>query len=208
VPTEAAHWDAAYADGDEDRSWTEDEPADSLEAIAATGVPLDAPLLDVGCGSSRLAGRLLANGHTDITVLDLSAVALELARRRLGDEAEAVRWIAADLLTWRPERAYAVWHDRAVLHFFTAADDRRRYADTLCAALAPGGYAIIATFAPHGPQMCSGLPVIRSSAEEILSLLGAQFTARRMSVREHRTPSGSLQPFTWVVVQRSSDPHS
>jgi trans-aconitate methyltransferase len=199
----AAHWDAAYAEGDERRSWTQDDPADSLWAIAQTGVPLDAPVVDVGGGSSRLAGRLLAAGYGDITVLDISSVALELARTRLGDRADAVKWLAGDVLTWRPERRYALWHDRAALHFFTGPEDRRRYVGTLCAALAPGGSAIIATFAPEGPPSCSGLPVRRSAPEEILELLGEEFEPRHASTREHRTPSGSVQPFTWVIAQRA-----
>lgn len=108
-----AHWDAAYADGDNDRSWTQEWPTESLEALASTATRLDAPLIDVGGGSSCLAAALLDAGRCDITVLDLSEAALDLARRRLGGRAEMVTWLAADLLTWQPTRRYAIWHDRA-----------------------------------------------------------------------------------------------
>jgi SAM-dependent methyltransferase len=130
-----------------------------LEAIASTAPRPDAPLIDVGGGSSRLTAALLDAGHSDITVLDLSEAALDLARGRLGPRADMVTWLAADLLTWQPTRQYAIWHDRAVLHFFTDPADRSRYVDNLRAALMSGGHAIIATFAPGGPEHCSGLPV-------------------------------------------------
>ena len=157
----------------------------------------------MGGGSSRLADRLLAAGHRDLTVLDISAAALELARDRLGQRANAIEWITADVLSWRPEREYALWHDRAVLHFFTDPDDAVRYRDTLRAALAPNGHAIIATFAPDGPNRCSGLPVRRSSAEQILSLLGAGFELEHAGTRVHRTPAGVQQPFTWTTARRT-----
>ncbi|MGZ6709803.1 MAG: class I SAM-dependent methyltransferase [Solirubrobacteraceae bacterium] len=196
------HWNATYAGGDEGCSWTQAHPARSLEAIAATGAPKHAPIIDVGGGSSSLAGALLAAGYTDVTVLDISPAALRLARDRLGERAREVAWLTADVLAWRPARRYAVWHDRAVLHFFCDEPDRRAYADTLRAALVPGGHVIIATFAPDGPDRCSGLPVRRSSAGDILELLVGDFAPVRSDREDHRTPSGALQPFTWVVARR------
>lgn len=198
-----AHWDAAYADGDYDRSWTQARPTESLEALASIAPSLDAPLIDVGGGSSRLTAALLDAGHSDLTVLDLSQAALDLARRRLGPRADMVAWLAADLLTWQPTRQYAIWHDRAVLHFFTDPGERSRYVDRLRSALMSGGHAIVATFAPGGPDHCSGLPVQRSSAQEIADLLGHDFQLLRAQVHEHRTPSGAAQPFTWVIAQRA-----
>jgi trans-aconitate methyltransferase len=198
-----AHWDAAYANGDEDRSWTEERPAASLESLASITPHPDAPIIDVGGGSSRLTAALLDAGYSDITVLDFSEVALDLARRRLGPRANMVIWLSADLLTWQPGRQYAIWHDRALLHFFTDPTDRSRYVETLRSALMPGGHAIIATFSPEGPNHCSGLPVQRSSAQNIADLLGDDFQMLRAHVREHRTPSGSAQPFTWTIAQRT-----
>jgi SAM-dependent methyltransferase len=200
----AVLWDEAFAEGDDQRSWYERHPAQSLRAIEQVVPPGPAPIIDAGGGSSRLCGVLLAAGYTDVTVLDISETALELARRRLGAKAERIVWIAADLLQWRPRRRYAVWHDRAVLHFFVDVDDRSAYSQTLRAALAPGGHAIIATFAPDGPEYCSGLPVRRSSAAEILDVLGDEFTLVATSVETHTTPSGSAQPFTWVIARRRS----
>ena len=107
-----------------------------------------------------------------------------------------------DVLAWTPPRRYAVWHDRAVVHFFTRPEDRARYAATLRSAVAAGGHAIIATFAPDGPDRCSGLPVQRASAEEIGELLGDEFRVLDARIRAHRTPAGAIQPFTWVVARR------
>ena len=201
-----AHWDAAYANGDDGRSWVQERPTESLEAVAAIAPSPDAPLIDVGGGSSRLTAALLDAGHSDITVLDVSEAALGLARRRLGSRANMVTWLATDLLNWQPTRRYAIWHDRALLHFFTDAADRARYVDRLRSALRPGGHAIIATFAPGGPDHCSGLPVQRSSAQEIADLLGHDCQLLGAQVREHRTPSGSVQPFTWVIARWTGSP--
>ena len=196
------HWDAVYAGGDDHVSWSQPRPAPSLEAIAAAGLPADAPVIDVGGGSSGLAGELLAAGHRDVTVLDLSPTALALARTRLGDRADRVTWIAADVLAWTPPRRYALWHDRALLHFFTREADRAAYAGRLRAALAPGGVAVIATFSPDGPETCSGLPVRRAAGADILALLGEGFTALRETTQIHTTPGGRHQPFTWLVARR------
>lgn len=200
------HWNAAYAAGDSAASWTQAHPTRSLQAIAAVSPDSDAPIIDVGGGSSPLAAELLRAGHSDVSVLDLSGAAISLAQRRLGDQADRVRWITADLLAWQPERRYAVWHDRAVLHFFTDPADRARYAETLVDALAPGSCAIIATFAPDGPTRCSGLPVQRYCAEDILTLLGPHFSVVSVHTETHHTPSGRRQPFTWVTARRTARP--
>jgi trans-aconitate methyltransferase len=198
----AAHWDAAFAGGDEQRSWYQERPSESLRAIKRVAPDRAAAVIDIGGGSSALSGALLAAGYRDLTVLDLSTRALSLAESRLGKSAECIAWIAADVLVWRPTRRYFVWHDRAVLHFFVDPDDRWAYAQTLREALSPGGYAIIAGFAPTGPEECSGLPVHRSSADGILDLLGPGFQAVESSVQVHTTPSNSEQPFTWVTARR------
>jgi SAM-dependent methyltransferase len=198
----AAHWDAAFAGGDEQRSWYQLHPSKSLQAITRVAPDRNAAILDIGGGSSWLSGALLATGYRDLTVVDVSETALALVQSRLGKSAERITWIAADLLAWAPPRRYFVWHDRAVLHFFVDADDRRDYVQTLHEALAPGGYAIVAGFAPAGPEQCSGLPVHRSSADDILDLLGSGFSCVDSSIQVHTTPSKMKQPFTWVTARR------
>ncbi len=197
------HWQQAYEAGDDSKSWTQGSAEPSLAAIARTGVMLDGPIIDVGGGSSPLAGELLAAGHTDVTVLDIAENALDLARTRLGERGDTVHWLQADLMAWRPERQYAIWHDRAVLHFFTSSEDRSRYAQAVDAAVAPGGYAIVATFAPDGPEQCSGLPVYRSAPEETLALLGPAFSAVSVERQVHATPGGNEQAFSWLVARKA-----
>lgn len=128
----------------------------SLRLIEAAGVPATDAVIDIGGGASTLVDGLMDRGFGDITVLDLSLVGLEIARRRLADHAATVKWLVQDLLTWRPDRRYGLWHDRAVLHFLIDVEDRRRYAQRVSNAVAPGGHVIIATFAADGPRDALG----------------------------------------------------
>ena len=113
-----------------------------------------------------------------------------------------MRCVRADVLEWEPDRRYELWHDRAVFHFLIERHDRDRYRTTLTDALAPGGHVIVATFADDGPQMCSGLPVRRYSAEDLLAALGADFELVETRREVHVTPGGASQPFTWVGLRR------
>lgn len=199
----AEHWDAAYRTRTADEvSWFQAEPATSLELISRADADPDAPIVDVGGGASTLVDRLLDAGRCDVTVLDVSGEALAVSRARLGDRAGAVSWVVADLLDWTPPRRYDVWHDRAVFHFLTDPADRRRYRDALCSALAPGGVAVLATFAPDGPQQCSGLRTARYGPDELIEELGPGWEREDARREEHVTPAGVVQPFTWVVARR------
>ena len=169
----------------------------SLQLIEAMGIPPDAAVIDVGGGASGLVGRLVELGFSDLTVLDVSESALEEIRRRLGDS--LVIRLREDLLEWQPDRRYDLWHDRALFHFFVTDADRRRYLETLQAALKPGGFVILATFAPDAPERCSGLPVSRYSADDLSELLGDTFESLEIRREVHTTPRGSPQPFTWLA---------
>lgn len=198
----AHHWDAAYDRGTENVSWTQEEARVSLELIGELGVPPTAPVVDVGGGASPLAANLLDRGFTDVSVLDLSEHGLAAGRALLGARAGEVAWIVADVRDWAPPRRYGLWHDRAVLHFITDPAERRAYAARAADGVAPGGGIVIATFAPDGPDRCSGLPVRRSSPDELATLLGDAFTVVAARREEHRTPGGSIQPFTWIAGRR------
>jgi hypothetical protein len=198
----AAHWDEAYAQGAATRSWFEKEPGMSLRMLDAAGVTAADSVIDVGGGASALAGALLARGFGDITVLDVSAAGIQASRQLLGTRADRVQWLIADLLTWRPSRQYRAWHDRAVFHFLTAPPDQRRYLAALDAATRPGAVAVFGTFAPDGPQRCSGLPVARYRAPGLAAQLGDQWTLIREDREEHLTPAGVSQPFTWAALRK------
>ncbi len=189
------HWDEVFrAKAEDDVSWFESCPTRSLDLIARTGLPKSAAIIDIGGGLSRLADTLAGAGYTDVTVLDISREAV----RRLGERPGFVartRLIAVDVKAWRPERAYDIWHDRAVLHFLTGEDDRAAYRNVLLSALTPGGQAIIATFALSGPERCSGLPVRRYGAEGLAKFLGKDFILAESFEFDHLTPAGASQRF-------------
>ena len=200
----AGHWDSTYADrGTTAVSWFQTVPTPSLHMIDVLGIAPTAKVIDVGGGAASLVDQLIARGFTDLTVLDISEVALTAARARVGDHAP-VSWVHEDVLTWRPRHQFNLWHDRAVFHFLVDPADQQRYLGTVRAALAPAGAVVIATFAPDGPDQCSGLPVARYSAEDLTALLGDAFTVVATSREEHTTPTGARQPFTWVAARLAS----
>ena len=192
------HWQAVYeAKAPTDVSWYEPVPEHSLELIRTSGLPSNAALLDVGGGASTLVDHLLAAGFGDITVLDLAPAALEESKARLGSASDKLEWIAADVTDWQPPRQYDLWHDRAVFHFLVDAELRDRYLEVLKAALAPGGFVVMATFGPEGPTHCSGLDVQRYSTEELSDVLGPSFRLMESDIEEHVTPSGCRQQFLY-----------
>jgi hypothetical protein len=112
-----------------------------------------------------------------------------------------VRWLTADVLTWRPRRRYQAWYDRAVFHFLIAGQDQRRYLRTLESAAA-SAVAVFGCFAPDGPRYCSGLLVARYSPRELAGRLGSGWALIAHAREEHITPAGTAQPFTWAAFRR------
>ncbi|MBC7275688.1 class I SAM-dependent methyltransferase [Nocardioides sp.] len=192
-----AHWNTVYAAKDvDDVSWYEPVPATSRRLI--TMAATSGRVIDVGAGASGLADALLPAGY-DVTVLDVSSNALEQVRQRLGQKAT---YVVADVLTWTPVDSYAVWHDRAVFHFLTDPADQARYVNQATTAVQTGGGLVMGTFAPTGPESCSGLPTARHDADSLVRLFAGAFTLEHAETDEHVTPWGVIQPFTWVVLRR------
>ena len=202
-----AHWEQAYANRPpEQLGWYRPRLESSLALIAAVGLRKDQPLIDVGGGASTLVDDLLALGYERITVADLSDAALERARRRLGDRAEAVTWMSADMLTAElPAAGYDLWHDRAVFHFLTAAADRAAYLAQLRHALAPGGQAVFGVFASEAPPRCSGLEVRRYTPEVLREEIGDGFVLLEQRRELHVTPGGVEQPYVYCRFRRSGE---
>lgn len=200
-----AHWDAAYgARSTEALTWFEPAPQTALALIAQSGLGEGAAAIDVGAGASDLALHLLDAGFDHVTRLDLSGYALAASRRHLPPDAP-VRDVVADVTDWTPPQPYDLWHDRAAFHFLTAPAQRAAYRGTLLSALRPGGFAVIASFAPDGPEKCSALPVCRYDAGGLMAELGTAFTLIDTRRHEHITPKGNCQPFTYVLAQRRGD---
>ncbi|MBU6456499.1 MAG: methyltransferase domain-containing protein [Bradyrhizobium sp.] len=199
------HWQNVYTTKAEAGvSWFQETPEPSLELMAEVEATPASAIIDIGGGASRLVDRLIDRGFEDLTVLDLSGAALEAAKARLGGRAASVQWIVADVTVWEPSKAYDIWHDRAAFHFLSGHDDRVAYVARLTRALKTGGYAIIATFAPDGPEQCSGLPVVRYDADGLAQVLGPAFELVHTRRHAHATPWGSVQSFQFSVFRRRS----
>jgi SAM-dependent methyltransferase len=197
------HWNEVYATKAADTvSWFQARAETSMRLIAAAGATENRAIIDIGGGSSVLVDHLLDAGYADVTALDISERALIGSKDRLGTRAAEVHWIVCDVLAWSPARSYDVWHDRAVFHFLIDARDREVYRATLLKGLRPRGTAILGTFAEDGPERCSGLPVHRWSAEALADELGAEFRLLESLREDHRTPGGTVQPFTWTRFER------
>jgi len=202
--TSKTHWEKIYTTKATDSvSWFQRHADLSLRFIHGTGIQAGDPIIDVGGGASTLVDDLLADGFTDVTVLDVSGAALAAAQHRLGPRASSVHWLEADITNANlaPD-AYTLWHDRAVFHFLTERADREAYVQTLLRSVKPAGHVIVATFAEDGPTQCSGLSVVRYSAEELRTELGQAFALVRHERDSHRTPFGTVQQFIYCHFRR------
>jgi len=199
------HWNAVYTTKAlDDVSWHQVRPEMSLGLIERAGIARDSGIIDVGGGASALVDHLLEAGYSRLAVLDISHAALEHARTRLGEKADRVEWLVADVTEFNPPRSFALWHDRAVFHFLTDAADRRKYVDTLRRSVSPGGQVIIAAFTPHGPEKCSGMEVCRHDAASVCEELGAEFQLLEQQGETHRTPWETEQAFGYYRFRRKS----
>jgi predicted TPR repeat methyltransferase len=188
------HWEQVYDTKQPNEvSWTQEVPQTSLDFIHSFGIPKTASVIDVGGGDSKLADHLLDEGFRDITVLDISAKAIERAKARLGEHAAMVNWIVSDITAFRPERRYDVWHDRAAFHFLTTASQIEQY--LAIAQMATKGYMTIGTFSEEGPQKCSGLNIKQYNEVELESILSKGFSKMGCITEDHITPFNTKQNF-------------
>lgn len=201
------HWERVYANKSPlEVSWYQAEPRLSLSLIQRSGIGRDAPLIDVGGGASLLVDRLHAEGYHRLAVLDISGAALTVARKRLGADAAAIEWYEEDVTRFNAPHSFALWHDRAVFHFLTAAEDRRRYMETLNRTVIADGHVIIAAFAIGGPTRCSDLDIVQYDAAKLMAELGPGFRLEEELAETHRTPSGKDQKFGFFRLRRLAEP--
>ena len=198
------HWEHVYSTKKtESVSWFQEHAEQSMRLIRATGVPYSAGIIDVGGGASTLVDDLLSSGYCAVSVLDLAAAALSVAKARLGERASEVQWTEGDITkVLLPVHAFDVWHDRAVFHFLTSKEDREAYVDTVLRSVKPGGHVIVATFAEDGPIQCSGLPVMRYGPNELHAEFGSPFSLVQHEREEHHTPFGTVQKFVYCYCRK------
>lgn len=199
------HWERVYQSKvATEVSWYAAHLEQSVRLISG-GAPKEARIIDIGGGASTLVDDLLGLGYKSITVLDISAAALTAARERLGEKGDSVQWLDADITSSRlPQNAFDLWHDRAVFHFLTEKAQRDAYVGNLNRSLIPGGTVVIATFSLDGPKKCSGLEVVRYSAETLSQELGSNFDLISSDQTTHTTPAGATQRFVTCLFRKAA----
>jgi 2-polyprenyl-3-methyl-5-hydroxy-6-metoxy-1,4-benzoquinol methylase len=202
-----AHWETVYSTKSSDSvSWFQEHAETSLNFIKSLHLEKSAAIIDVGGGASTLVDDLLVDGYLCLSVLDLSKAALETAKKRIGPNSENVQWLEADVTEAQfSKHQFEVWHDRAVFHFLTKPEEREAYIKNVLHSVRPNGHIIISTFAEDGPTQCSGLPVMRYSADALQSEFGENFLLKEQLKESHNTPFGTTQKFVFChFVKKSS----
>lgn len=195
------HWENVYETKNSDQvSWTQGKPLTSLEFIHSFGISKTAQIIDIGGGDSKSVDYLLNEGFENITVLDISAKALEKAKERLGDKAKIVNWIVSDIVDFKPEIVYEIWHDRAVFHFLTTTAHIEKYIETVNKAVS--GYLVMGTFSINGPKKCSGLAIKQYNEERLVDTFKDGFDKISCLTVDHTTPFNTKQNFQFCSFKR------
>lgn len=197
------HWEKIYQTKQVDEvSWYQPTPTTSLGIIQGLEVPKTASIIDIGGGDSFMVDHLLERGFQDVTVLDISEAAIQRAQQRLGAKAEAVHWIVADAATFRPERQYDLWHDRAAFHFLTKEEEIASNVEAARQGLKPGGLLVVGTFSEQGPKKCSGIEIQQYSLATLAARFGKHFTKIECITTQHETPFKTVQDFVFCSFRR------
>ncbi|WP_288374187.1 class I SAM-dependent methyltransferase [uncultured Chryseobacterium sp.] len=195
------HWENVYETKNPDQvSWTQKKPQTSLDLIRASGLGKNASIIDIGGGDSNLVDFLLEEGYENITVLDISAKALEKAQKRLGDAAGKVQWIVSDITRFEPAQTYDIWHDRAAFHFLTTPEQVSQYVNI--AETTVNHFIIIGTFSKKGPAKCSGLDIQQYDEASLSEKFGEHFKKVQCLTEDHTTPFETVQNFVFCSLKK------
>jgi len=198
------HWETVYETKNPNEvSWTQEYPKTSLEFIKSFDLTKKAKIIDIGGGDSKLVDFLIEEGFENITVLDISAKAIEKAKARLGKNAEKVNWVISDITDFEPNETFEVWHDRATFHFLTNADQIQKYMET--ARKSVSGYLTIGTFSENGPKKCSGLDIKQYSEESLTAEMKNGFEKIKCITEDHITPFETKQNFIYCSFKRQQN---
>ncbi|MBU1013608.1 MAG: class I SAM-dependent methyltransferase [Bacteroidetes bacterium] len=206
--TRFQHWENIYSTKElHEVGWYQSVPVTSLKMIKDLNLLKTASIIDIGGGDSHLAPILISEGYTNITVLDLSAKAIERAKQRLGNDATKIEWIVSDILDFKPHKKYDCWHDRAAFHFLIKKDEIEKYVSISADAIHTNGSIIIGTFSEKGPTKCSGLNISQYSTDLLNKTFNPHFKLKESLNPEHKTPGGFKQHFTFCRFERNSNNH-
>lgn len=195
------HWETVYETKNPDQvSWTQEVPTTSLDFIHSFGLSKTAKIIDIGGGDSKLVDFLVNEGFENVTVLDISANALDKAKKRLGDKANTINWVVSDITEFEPNTTFDVWHDRATFHFLTTTEQVAKYIET--ARKSVNGYLTIGTFSENGPTKCSGLTIKQYTEESLTTELENGFDKIRCLTEDHTTPFQTTQNFLFCSFKR------
>lgn len=190
------HWQNVYDKKNENEvSWYQKSPKLSLEFVKSLNLSLDAEIIDIGAGESRLVDNLLEMGFVNLSVLDISSKSIEKTKKRLGLKSKLVNWIVSDINNFNPTKKYDLWHDRAAFHFLKDSVEIDNYVKLVKSSLHNQGDLIIATFSENGPLKCSGLEVSRYSENSISDLFNNDFELIKSQKSIHKTPFSTSQEF-------------
>ena len=196
------HWEKVYeTKTPQEVSWTQDTPQTSLDLIHQSGLDKSARIIDIGGGDSKLVDFLIEEGYTNITVLDISAKALERSQARLGDKAAKVNWIVSDITSFVPQQDFDIWHDRAAFHFLTTPEQINSYVQLVKKHVRK--FVSIGTFSTNGPEKCSGLYIKRYDETSLTKLFEPEFTAINCTIEDHITPFNTTQNFVFCAMERN-----
>lgn len=197
------HWDKVYSTKAENEvSWFQPYPKTSMEFVKLFDLPLDANIIDIGGGDSHFADALLDKGYQNIWVLDISAKAIEKAKRRLGTRASKIHWVVSDITAFEPPVQFGFWHDRAAFHFLTSGDKINKYVSIAEDAIRKDGYLILGTFSENGPKKCSGLKIKQYSEASMSARFEVAFERIRCIEEAHTTPSNTVQHFLFCSFKK------
>lgn len=197
------HWEEIYTTKQlTEVSWYQQTPETSLKFFEEFKIPLNAKVIDVGGGDSLLVDHLLDLGYTNISVLDISKNAIERSMKRLGEKSKMVKWIVADVSSFKPEEKYDLWHDRAAFHFLTDEYEVNNYINTVQNSMSENGVLVIGTFSEQGPKKCSGIEIKQYSEKAMTDILQKYFEKIKCITVDHETPSHSIQNFVFCSFKK------
>jgi len=197
------HWEDVYEKKtDHQVSWYQDVPETSLRLINELQLSLESSIIDIGGGNSNFTIELQKIGYKNLSVLDISGLALMRTKKKMGDASKAVHWMESDVLDLIELNQYDVIHDRATFHFLTHEDDIKKYVDVVSDAMIKGGHLVISTFSLTGPEKCSNLQVSQYSSSTLSLLFKENFVLTRSFNEIHASPYNTTQDFVFCVFTR------